>query len=686
MLLLLIIQVVSAQNEITPPPRPIPTPINQISSTSHLKYTEPTADIPRERRERAYAKLLEGQRFIWGLSNARSAAGITVGTKLAKDALIEAVELDPTLAEAYTALAELTYKSPPNDYEEAIRLANIAVKINPNNFGGHQITARLYTLESRLGSGMIDIAKAQKAVESWKNIARLDPRNAEAFAFLSEFYDKLDQPKEKIEALQQWLSSAQPVDQWFYRRIMRQQDLSPDSALVKLGEALVKVGEIQEAVEVLSRAVANNPNDDVAIELLSRAIESADDRTSAMAVEALQQAIFANSENAELIKLLTQIQFRMGNIDAAVKLLRDSTARLAGKNKLSAVSLQIALGDLYADADRFDEAVTAYQNTFSILGIENNNLVTDDDREIATIVFEKILQAYKNANRPNDIKKTIEQARLVLGKNDLFADKQLITFYRQNGQRKEALQAIQGVRIFFPQDYELLTLEAEILTENGKVEEGVGLLQSLIGKRAAGIKNGTNSMMFYDDFINYLNISNLYNQANRGKEAVEAANQALNLAKSEDRRQIARLTMATAHHKSGNFQASEQILRGIIKQMPNNQFALNNLGYFLLERGENTKEALELIQRAVDISPNNASFLDSLGWAYFKLDKLDEAEKYLKSAARFNPSSSVILEHLGDVYHKQGKSELAISTWRKALKLSSDTDDINRLKTKLGEK
>jgi tetratricopeptide (TPR) repeat protein len=683
-LFLLIVSSVSAQEGTNPPP---PKPTIKEPSTSNLEYLQQNTEIPRERREQAYAKLLEGQRYIWGLSNARSQAGIATGTKLAKESIQKAVELDPTLAEGYTALAELTYKSPPNDVDEAIRLATIAVKINPDNFGGHQWLARFYTVKSFINRGTIDKANTQKAIEQWKQVVRLDPRNAEGFAFLSDFYDKTNQPKEKIAALQSWLSSAQPIDSRFYTRIMGQQeDLSPESALVKLGAALIKQGEIREAVEILSRAVADNPGNEEAIELLSRAVESADDKTAAMAVEALQQAIFANPENVALVTLLAQIQTRAGNIDDAAKLLRNSVTKLTEKNKVAAANLQITLGDIYTEVDRYDEAVAVYKNTLPILGIENNELITDRERDYAAVIFEKMIQAYKNANRPNDAKKVIEQAGLLFGKDDLFADQKLIALYRENGQKAEALQTVRAARLQFPQDYELLRLEAEILTENGKVEEGVALLKALIGKKETGNPNGTNSLIPYDDFANYLYISNLYSQANRGKEAIEAANQALTIAKSEDRKQIAKLTMATAQQMSGNFQAAEQNLREILKQSPDNPIALNNLGYFLLERNEKINEALELIQKAVNTSPNNPSFLDSLGWAYFKLNKLDEAEKYLKSAARLDTSSATILEHLGDVYQKQAKAELAKETWRKALKISSEKEETVRLKTKLGEK
>ena len=190
----------------------------------------------------------------------------------------------------------------------------------------------------------------------------------------------------------------------------------------------------------------------------------------------------------------------------------------------------------------------------------------------------------------------------------------------------------------------------------------------------------------YDDFTNYLFISNLYSQANRGKQAIESANLAYSAAKGEERRQIARLTLATAQQMSGDYVSAEETLRQILRQTPDNPFALNNLGYFLIERDKNINEAFELIQRAVKIDPTNPSYLDSLGWAYFKLGKYAEAENYLKEAAGIDTASATINEHLGDVYFKQGKTESAVNVWRKALNLASDAVDINRLKTKLGTK
>ncbi|MEG7759724.1 hypothetical protein, partial [Listeria monocytogenes] len=91
----------------------------------------------------------------------------------------KAVELNPNLAEGYTALAELAITMQPSDVDEAIMLASIATKLDPNNFGGHRIMARLYIFKSGLSGGVANPVFTQKAIAEWKEVARLDPRNAE---------------------------------------------------------------------------------------------------------------------------------------------------------------------------------------------------------------------------------------------------------------------------------------------------------------------------------------------------------------------------------------------------------------------------------------------------------------------------------------------------------------------------
>jgi tetratricopeptide (TPR) repeat protein len=113
----------------------------------------------------------------------------------------------------------------------------------------------------------------------------------------------------------------------------------------------------------------------------------------------------------------------------------------------------------------------------------------------------------------------------------------------------------------------------------------------------------------------------------------------------------------------------------------------------LAERGERLQESVGLLQKALQIDPDNGSYLDSLGWAYFKADRLDLAETNLRRAADQLKTNSVIQDHYADVLFKLGRYDEAIAAWSRAL--AGDGDSINRTdidkkirnaKQKLGKK
>jgi tetratricopeptide (TPR) repeat protein len=92
------------------------------------------------------------------------------------------------------------------------------------------------------------------------------------------------------------------------------------------------------------------------------------------------------------------------------------------------------------------------------------------------------------------------------------------------------------------------------------------------------------------------------------------------------------------------------------------------------DRGVRLDEAVELIQRALKVDPGNGSYLDSLGWAYFKQRKLDDAKACLEKAADQLPANSVVQDHLGDVLATLGERRAAIAAWERAL--AGDRDGI----------
>ena len=671
----------SAQNTLSRPDSPVPSGTSQtakLSDTLALNLQKQTGEVSRERREQAYAKLLEGQRFIWNSKRQRTQAALQLNVTSAKEALTDALKFDAKLPEAYATLGELFLRFPPQDLDEAEAFSMLAVKLDKNNFGAHRVLAILYTINSGLREKSLNKTASENAVVQWKELTRLDPQNAEAWAFLSVLYEGMGKTDERIEALKNWLSSTTPLESGFYRSVMgREEDLSPQAATPKLGAALLEKGSIAEAVTILSRAIGEDPKNQETVRLLSEAIEKSDDKTAMSAVDALQQAVFANPDNTQLIALLAQVQIRTGKTEDGINTLRETISKVGEKDRNSAANLQIALGDIYVESGKYDEAIAVYENALRLRGIENDQLITDDERDFAYLVYDKITHTYKIAGRIKEARIFLEGSRSIFGKSDVFIDRQLFELLRETGQREDALKVLRTTRTKFPADYSLLRLEASVLTELGRVDEAVKLIQPLIGAATA-----TPSLMT-DDFINYIFISGLYTQAKRSADAIKTANLAYNAARGEERKQIAKLTLASAQQMSGDYTASEKTLRDILKQTPNNPIALNNLGYFLIERNERFEEALEFIKQAVAIDENNPSYLDSLGWAYFKLGKYDEAEKQLKKAAMLDATSATIQEHLGDVYARQEKLELAKASWKKALNLSSDAEEVSRLEKKI---
>lgn len=666
-------------------PAASPTPALKSDMGSSSQISD-----PRVRRELALAKLLEGQRYMWKSYRLQTQAGKTSQMRLAKPSFESAIELDPTLAEGFTALAELAVALPPGDLEGAIKLASQAIKVNPDNFGGHRLLARFFTIKSRLNDGPVDKLFADKAEVEWREVARLDPRNAEAWAFLSAYAEFKGDMEAQITALRNWVSSAPALEAGFYERRMGGKTLDHDTASLNLAWALARTGKRDEAAAILGELVADNGQNPEAISMLAEVVDSAAGVAAEKIITSLQQAVISNPANVSLIDMLARLQARLGRFDDAVALYKKHIASTGRENKAASSTLSVGLGELYTEKDRYDESIGAFENALIIRGIGENSPTIGEDREFVVYVFEKLIHTAKLASRPEAVKGFIERARKILGKDDAFPDRQMVMFLQTQGNRKEALTLIRSLREKRPADTGLLRFEASLLTDLGQVDEALELMKkSRVSPPAVAgsLSSGTINVPVpaSDEFSDLLFISSLYIRAGRSKNAIEVANQAVSAASGSERRQIGLTALATAQQSGGDFAAAERTLREVLKISPGNPMALNNLGYFLTERGERLSEAAEMIAQALRVDPTNPNYLDSLGWVKFKLGQLDEAERLLMKAARVDVESATIREHLGDVLKAKDQGEKARSLWTWALRLSTDASEIQRLKTKLGK-
>ena len=120
------------------------------------------------------------------------------------------------------------------------------------------------------------------------------------------------------------------------------------------------------------------------------------------------------------------------------------------------------------------------------------------------------------------------------------------------------------------------------------------------------------------------------------------------------------------HEKLGNLAATEKDLRAIIERDTNNASALNALGYTLANRTDRYDEALELIQRALAIKPNDPAIRDSLGWVLYKRGEYNKALGHLRAAMNTMPDPEVAA-HLGEVLWATGEEDEARSIWQDAI-------------------
>ena len=111
---------------------------------------------------------------------------------------------------------------------------------------------------------------------------------------------------------------------------------------------------------------------------------------------------------------------------------------------------------------------------------------------------------------------------------------------------------------------------------------------------------------------------------------------------------------------------------------PEHAFALNYLGYIFADKGIRLEESVQLLKRAVAQQPDNGNFLDSLGWAYYRLGKFGQAEELLDKAVRLEKNNATILNHLGEVCFTLGKRQKAKTYWEKSLQLDPENQEVKR--------
>ena len=138
-----------------------------------------------------------------------------------------------------------------------------------------------------------------------------------------------------------------------------------------------------------------------------------------------------------------------------------------------------------------------------------------------------------------------------------------------------------------------------------------------------------------------------------------------------------------AYERNKQMDLAEKDFVEALKLNNNQPDVLNYLGYSWIDSDKNMLKAKNMIELALEQKPDDAYFIDSLAWYYFKVSDFDQANSLLNYASQLAPSDPVINEHYGDTLWKIGKYIEARYQWNRALDLEPGIELTNKIKVKL---
>jgi tetratricopeptide (TPR) repeat protein len=138
-----------------------------------------------------------------------------------------------------------------------------------------------------------------------------------------------------------------------------------------------------------------------------------------------------------------------------------------------------------------------------------------------------------------------------------------------------------------------------------------------------------------------------------------------------------------ALERSGQWKLSEADLLHALELKPDQPLVLNYLGYSWIDKEENLERGLKMIEKAVELRPEDGYIVDSLGWAHYRLGDYPSAVQYLEKAIELVPEDPTINDHLGDAYWQSGRPSEARFQWRRALQFGPEKDEIKPIEAKL---
>jgi tetratricopeptide (TPR) repeat protein len=577
------------------------------------------------------------------------------------ESLKKAFTLDPSSQQIGDDLAEIYYTS--QRVRDAVVEAQSILAKDPDNLPARRLLARIYV--RTLGdlsntSGQRDTVA--HAVEQYREILRLDPTDTDASLWLARLY-RLQNEQDKAEGVLQALLAREPAN---------------ENGVEQLTQLLLDEGKSQEAVSLLQGILQRAPTPRL-WELLGDAYNQIHDLPNAeqayrQASEAqpddlnhrkqLAQTLLAEEKLPEAIEQFQRLSqmdaddpdnyLRLAEIYRQLKQLdkAEQNVLLAKQRAPSNLEVTYYEASIYRDEGRFDDSIRVLSD--AVTAVKTESEFTPARRRTLAILYQQLGQLYRETGNYTAAVNTFEEMLRLGAEEDRRARVMIMDTYREAREISKALDAARKAADAYPKDRAILVAQALLFGENAQADQAVSQLHALLDGSAA-------------DFEIQLDIAQVYEESKRWTDAEQAIHNAEKIQPDSSGKEMTGFLLGAIFERQKKFDQAEEEFRKVLNANPRNSSTLNYYGYMLADRGIRLEEATGLIKRALADDPNNAAYQDSLGWAYFKQDKLDDAERLLRQAVSRESHDPTILSHLGEVYAKMGKDSLAEAQWQKSL-------------------
>jgi tetratricopeptide (TPR) repeat protein len=510
-----------------------------------------------------------------------------------------------------------------NGSENVLKLAieqyEQIVKIEPTNVDDHLLLGRLYRLDN----------DSQKAENELKTAVKLDPGSEEAVTTLALLYSDEGDTSHALQVL-----SSVP-------------DTGRSAKLyAALGATYEQRKDYKSAIDAYKRAIQLDRDNLDAIRGLAE--NYLNDGQVDVALEQYKVIADANPEDAQTYLRMSEIYRRQGKYDLALEDLKKAEAMVP-----DALEVPYNVAVVYEAQGRYDEAVKILQELLKKTEKADSSY-SQADRNNRGIFIERLGMVYRDQENYTAAVETFRKMIPLGDDNAKTGYQDVIDTYREAKQWPQATAAAKEAVQKMPDDRELrMVLDAQ-LADTADPDKPLADVRSLLTGKS-------------EDREVYVRLAIMYTRLKRWRDAEESLNKAELLSTKADDKEYIYFLRGSTYEREKKYEQAEAEFKKVLAANPQSAVTLNYLGYMNADRGVQLEESLNQIKQAVSLDPTNGAYLDSLGWAYFKLGKYDMAEETLNKASLRMGSDPTVQDHLGDLFQKTGRLKLAAAHWERAV-------------------